>query len=212
MKKIIKSIITEIKNTAINTGRAIYKNWNYLLMEANIESEDIAQNTIDLLFKMVAALGASVVLGLTTYNIIATGGLAALLAQLMAYTCTGSDNIPCNFNTLLGGVGMALVLVTSIAIVTLRVIRDAENKIANSSIYDTEKEKDPVKYYNEEMADVLRFIIALGPEIECLRTLAIYKGINYSTLRRWVYQFQSDGYVRVHSNGKGAPVRIEVLG
>jgi len=40
------------------------------------------------------------------------------------------------------------------------------------------------------------------------RSLANYKGIPYSTLRRWVEKYEADGYVKIENNGKGKPVEV----
>jgi Na+-transporting methylmalonyl-CoA/oxaloacetate decarboxylase gamma subunit len=152
---------------------------------------------------MIAFMVFSVLFGGLTFKIIAVGGIEAVLADLMASTCTNNTAIPCDYQALLGAAGMALVIVTSWFIYFIRVIGSAEEE------FNTE-DKEPSRAYNDDMADILADIQNLGG-VENLKALAEWKGIPYTTLRRYVKRFEIDGYVMVISNGKGSPVVVEVL-
>lgn len=195
MSKDKRTILQEIKERIISAGPAT--------------GQDIIKTIVDLgelLLTLIIYLTASVLIGGIVYKILAVGGIEAVIAQLMAATCVNSAGIPCDYNALLAGVGLSLVILTAAAIAIMR----ETLKIEKVPFYDDlDPDPGPCKNYNSEMISVLRTIQKLGG-VENLHGLAAWKGIPYTSMRRYVDQFQQDGYVKVNSNGKGAPVRIDL--
>jgi len=156
--------------------------------------------------KLVAvALVISVFMGLIVFKILAVGGLAVVFADLMASTCVNTG-VACEYNSLMGALGFALVFLTSLVISFVKSILHIENitKVEFDVI-----DNEPCRSYNEDMVKTLTTIQSLGG-IENLMALANFKGIHYTTLRRYVDKFEEDGYVTVHSNGKGKPVEVRL--
>lgn len=147
----------------------------------------------------------SVFTGLIAFKILAVGGLAVVFADLMASTCVNTA-VACEYNSLMGGLGFSLVFLTSFVIAFAKLIIYLEDvdRIEYEVIED-----EPCRSYNEDMVKTLKTIQSLGG-IENLMALANFKGIHYTTLRRYVEKFEEDGYVTVHSNGKGKPVEVRL--
>lgn len=153
------------------------------------------------------AIMSSTFLGLIVFKIMAEGGLSAILAELMASTCINSDNIPCEFNSLLGGIGLSLMVVTTFFITTMKLIT------RETVLFDVDFDKDneePCRNYNSAQVETLRIIQALGGAKNLMK-LANYRDTPYTTMRNYVDQFERDGYVKIHSEGKGSQIEIEVL-
>lgn len=168
----------------------------------------VALDLATLLVTLAVYAVASVALGLIVFKILAVGGIEALIAELMATTCINSAGIPCDFNTLYAGIGLTLVVLTGLAVAVLR----ETVKMERVPFQDVQDDPGPSRVYNDEMIKVLRYIQALGgvEDIQGLKGLGDWLGIPYTSMRRYVEQYQRDGYVTIHNNGKGAPVRIQL--
>ena len=154
------------------------------------------------------AILSSTFLGLAVYKIMAMGGLSYLIADLMASTCS-STGIPCEFNSLLGGVGLTLVLLTSFLIATVRIIvseERQENIFYKNEIVDVA----PCMSYNAKQVELLRLIQAMNG-INNLRKFANLIDLPYTTAQNYVKQFERDGYVSINSNGQGSRLEIQVV-
>lgn len=173
-------------------------------------AEDIKYLTTSIasLFAWLISLQVTaVIVALAGYQIMAAGGVEAVIAQLMAATCANNPNIPCEFNVLLGGVALALIILSSLAVtVNAAIIYISEN----TDSAEMAIEQQPSSCYNEEMVRLLRTIQDLRT-VENLKGLADWKGMALTTARRYCEQFERDGYIKIYSNGKGSPVRIETL-
>jgi hypothetical protein len=168
--------------------------------------EDIKYVAVDsgVLFVTLAAyLTAAVLLALVVYGVMAAGGIAGILAQLMAVSCI--NGITCEFDALMGGAGLSLVLITG---ATIAIIRETA-KIERVPFQDNEN-TEPCRFYSDEMNKALETIQRLGG-VENLHSLANFKGIPYTTMRRYVEKFETDGYVKVINNGKGKPVEVNLI-
>jgi len=154
------------------------------------------------------AIVMSVFLGLIIFKILAVGGLSAVLADLMYSTCV-STNIPCDFNTLLGGVGLSLMVVTTFFITTMKMVV-RENVIFQDELIDMEDDKEPCRNYNTKQIEMLRLIQSLKGT-KNLRKFSAFADIPYMTARNYMDLFERDGYIKVHSNGQGSQVEIEVI-
>ena len=189
------NILKNIKDRLIKAGPAT--------------GQDIIETTLSLaslFLTLVIYLVASVLIGFVVYKILAVGGIEAVLAQLMAAACVNNSGVPCDFNTLLAGTGLTLVILAGAAIAIMR----ETLKIENVPFYDDlTQDLGPCKNYNSEMTEVLNTIQKLGG-VENLHGLAAWKGIPYTTMRNYITTFENDGYVKVNSTGKGAPVRIDL--
>jgi len=152
------------------------------------------------------AIVMSVFLGLIIFKIMAVGGLSAVLADLMYSTCV-STNIPCDFNTLLGGIGLSLMVVTTFFITTIKLVV-RENVIFQDEMYEDEKE--PCRNYNGKQIEVLRLIQSMNGT-KNLSKFATFTEIPYMTIRNYMDLFERDGYIKQYSNGKGSQVEIEVV-
>lgn len=146
----------------------------------------------------------STFLGLIVYKIMAVGGIPAIFAELMASACLNNPVVPCEVNTLLGGVALTLVVLTGFSLALIRLTAYFE-KVPFTYV----GEDEPCKHYNAKQIKVLRTLQALGGE-KNLRKFANYQEIPYSTLRNYLDQFERDGYITVRSNGKGAPIHIDI--
>ena len=153
------------------------------------------------------ALVVSVFAGLAVFKIMAVGGLAFVFADLMVFTCT-TTGIPCEINTLMGGIGLALVVLTSLVIATARIVT-SDQSFFNGPEYEY-LDGEPSRVYNDQQVYFLRFIQALGG-LKNLRKYANVLDIPYTTAKNHVDQFERDGYVKIHSNGQGSQLDIEVL-
>ena len=128
----------------------------------------------------------------------------------MVSACTNSAAVPCEFNTLLGGIGLSLVFVTGFFIAFMRLVGILRNGENNEILHFMEAEIEPSKSYNDELALLLKDIQGLG-YIDNLLGYAQWKNIPYTTMRRRVEQLEKDGYVKIHSNGKGTPVEVRKI-
>lgn len=153
------------------------------------------------------AIMISSFLGLIIFKIMALGGLSAILADLMASTCINSNTIPCDFDSLLGGIGLSLMVITTFFITTMKLITREHVMFADEIGLD---ENEPCRNYNSAQVETLRVIRALNGE-KNLRKFATYMEIPYSTARNYMEIFERDGYIKIHSNGKGTQVEIEVI-
>lgn len=154
------------------------------------------------------AIIISVFMGLIVFKILAVGGLAAMFADLMASTCINTG-VPCEYNALMGGLGFALVFLTSFAIAFIKLFMFFEKIIDIDEIEFEVLEDEPCRRYNEDMVKALTTIQNLGGH-ENLRSLSVFMKIHYTTLRRYVDKFEEDGYVTIHSDGKGKPVEVRL--
>ena len=178
------------------------------ISQAGRDAEYLAENLVDTLVMLVTFAAGSVIFGLITFKIIAVGGIEAVLAELMASTCATNAAVPCDFQTLLAGIGLALVVTTSLFISVVKSLVLADNNfMADPPVKEVD---NPCQFYNNDMSDLLVEIRKLGG-VENLHSLAQWKGLSYSTLRRYVLRFEKDGYVKVKSNGKGKPVIVELV-
>ena len=153
------------------------------------------------------AIMASTFLGLIVFQIIALGGLSGVLANLMASTCINSTNIPCDFNTLLGGIGLSLMVVTTFFITTMKLVT-REHVMFMEEIKGDEDE--PCRNYNSTQVETLRIVQAMNGT-KNLRKFATYMETAYSTARNYMELFERDGYIKIHSSGKGTQIEIEVI-
>ena len=174
-------------------------------------SKDIKTVIMDmasLFVTLIIYLTASVLIGLVVFNIIVVGGIEAVLAQLMANTCAANAAVPCDFTTLLAGIGLSLVILTALAIAIFR----QAAKIEDVPFYAVEPTNGASRNYNEDQVKVLRYIQALGgvDDIKNLRGLGDWIGIPYTSMRRYVDRYQADGYITVQNNGQGAPMEIRL--
>ena len=144
----------------------------------------------------------STFLGLIVLKIMVVGGISAVLADLMASTCT-TTGIPCDFNLLLGGIGLSLVVITTFFITTI--------KLTQFQI-DFAMDGDPLPYenYNEQQLTALKVIQAVDGKPSYNR-IANFLDIPYTTFRGYMDRFEKDGYVKTQRNGQGTPVQIDVL-
>ncbi len=191
LKAMLNNIGKKIKAAGPATGRDI---------------QHVTINAGKLLVTLAGYLVAAVGLGLIVFRIIATGGITALLAQLMATSCVNSAAIPCDFNTLLAGIGLAIVILTGLAIAIMRQAIELERVEFTDTIESTE----PSRSYNAEMAKLLRDIRGLRV-IDGIKGLADLRGMAVTTARRHCEQFEKDGYIVIYSNGKGSATRIEAI-
>lgn len=152
------------------------------------------------------AIIMSVFLGLIIFKILVVGGLSAVLADLMYSTCV-STNIPCDFNTLLGGIGLSLMVVTTFFITTMKLVV-RENVLFQEEMIEDDQE--PCRFYNEKQVEVLRLIQAMKGT-KNLSKFSTFTEIPYMTIRNYMDQYEKDGYIKQHSNGKGTQVEIEVI-
>lgn len=159
----------------------------------------------NLFLTLVIYLVASVLIGFVAFKVLAVGGIEAIMAQLMAVTCVNNPGIPCDYNTLIGGIGLSLIILTGVAIAIVR----ETIKIEKVPFRDAEDITGRLTY-TKEMNNTLRTIQKLGGA-ENLKGLADWKGIPYTTIRRYVEQFEKDGYITIHSSGKGAPLEIRLV-
>lgn len=173
--------------------------------EIELMAEPFVVNMAEWIKVVFVSLVISVFMGLIVFKILAVGGLAVVFADLMASTCVNSG-IACEYNSLMGALGFALVFLTSLFISFAKSILYFDNITkVDFEILDNE----PCRSYNEDMVKTLTTIQSLGG-IENLLALANFKGIHYTTLRRYVDKFEEDGYVTIHSNGKGKPVEVRL--
>lgn len=195
----------------MTTDKTVFESIKDRIREAGPEtSRDIKYVALDLATLLVTLMVYTVAaasIGALVYKILAVGGIEAVLAQLMAATCINRAGIPCDFNTLLAGVGLTLVILTGLAVAVLR----ETVKMENVSFQDL-ADAGPCRAYTEEMSKVLRYVQALGgvDTIEGLKGLGNWLGIPYTTMRRYMEQFKKDGYITIESNGRGAPVQIRL--
>jgi len=152
------------------------------------------------------AIISSVFLGLIIFKIFAVGGLSAVLADLMYATCT-STGIPCEVNLLLGGVGLSLMVITTFFITTMQLITREHVMFSDEIELDRD---EPCRYYNDKQSEILRIIQAMKGTTN-LRKFSTYMETPYTTTRNYMDQFERDGYIKIHSNGKGTQVEIEVI-
>ncbi len=147
-------------------------------------------------------LVTSVLLGLTVYYILAQpAGLAGVFGRAMAVTCVNTGY--CDYQSLLGAVGLSLVILTSFTTYFILTLKAGEDS-------DWEDEKAIPRHYVGRQKEMLEKIIGLK-RVESLSGLSNFTGISYSTLYGWCEQFEEDGLVRVIRNGKGSPLVIESL-
>lgn len=144
-------------------------------------------------------------LGLIIFKIMAVGGLSAVIADLMASTCVNSTSIPCDFNVLMGGIGLSLMVVTTFFITTMKLI-----SVENVMFQVDKINNEPCRNYNSAQVETLRIIQAMNGTTN-LRKFATYMQTPYSTARNYMDQFERDGYIKIHSNGQGTQIEIEVL-
>lgn len=155
---------------------------------------------------VLVAILISSILGLIAFQIMASGGLPALFANIMASACM-TTGIPCDYGVTIGVVALSLILITSFVVAFVRIIN---RDVANFELSVDLDEKQPSRYYNEKQVEVLRFIQALNGT-ENLSRIANLLNVPYTTARNYVELFERDGYVKIVSNGKGSPVEIEVI-
>ena len=190
---------------------------NIKKVPGEIKYKDIEETGKDIgyfaydLAEWVAIAGVAIIsstfLGLIVYKIMAVGGIPAIFAELMASACLDNPAVPCEFNTLMGGVGLAVVVLTAFTIALIRMVNKFET-VPFDYFFDNQDE--PCRHYNEKQVKVLRVIQALGGEQNLLK-FANYQDIPYTTMRNYMEQFEKDGYIAIHSNGKGAPLSIELI-
>jgi len=152
------------------------------------------------------AIIASTFLGLAVYKILAMGGLSYLIADLMVSTCSATG-IPCEYNMLLGGVGLTFVLLTSFLIATVRIIGTDEHP---DMIFHEMDNPEPCEVYNSKQVELLRLIQAMNG-VNNLRKYANLIDLPYTTAQNYVKQFERDGYITIKSNGQGSQLEIEVV-
>lgn len=191
-KNVLKNLIERMKTAGPETTKDI---------------KYVAVDLASLFLTLFVYLTASVMIGMIVFKIILVGGIEAVLAQMMAVTCVNSPGIPCDFNVMLAGIGLSLVVLTGAAIAIMR----ETLKIEKVPFQDADNNRSGgCLSYNVEMVDVLSTVQKLGG-VENLNGLANWKGIPVTTMRRYVYQFQKDGYVTVHSKGKGSPLDVRLV-
>ena len=114
METIKDKLNSVLKNVAIRTREG--------LPETGQDLKTFVLDQGQLVIYLVAYLVMNTLLALIVFNIMAAGGLAGVFASLMAAACTNSDAIPCDFNLLLGSIGLALVILTGAAVAIWREI------------------------------------------------------------------------------------------
>jgi len=185
--------------------KKLFKNVNYSDIETGAKQfTSIAYDLADWVVIAGIAIISSVMLGLLVFKIMAVGGLSAVLAELMASTC--DPGVYCDFNIRMGGIGLALVVVTTFFVATIQLI----NYPRVSGLFDENKHTEPCKYYNEQQVEMLRTLQAMGGT-KNLRRFANLMDIPYTTARNHIGQFKRDGYIKIHTNGQGSQIEIEVL-
>lgn len=157
----------------------------------------------------IAAVGLflSVFIGLIVFKIMAVGGLAVIFGDLMANTCINLS-LPCDVNILMGGLGFSLVFLTTFFIIFSRLFFLFEN--IKTVTFEDDYIQEPSRVYSEEMVKVLRTIQGLGG-CENLLSLANFQGVPYTTMRNYINQYESDGYIAVSRNGQGSPITISLI-
>ena len=149
------------------------------------------------------AILMSTFLGLIVFKIMSVGGIPAVLADLMVSTCI-STGIPCEFNSLLGGVGLSLVVITTFFITTMRL------SLYQFKYMEMGDQDEKCHSYSEREKVALKVIQAVNGEMSYNRT-ANFLDIPYTTFRSYMDKFESDGYLVTERNGQGTPVKIDVL-
>lgn len=178
-----------------------------------IEWLDIDQDWKDLIWDInerfmegLAVLTISALMGLLSFSLLAQpDGIAGVLGRMMAKTCVETGY--CDYWTLLGAVGLAMVLLTSFTVYTMMVIRKEERNMGED---DSAKDQEIYEKYKGKQLEVLEEIRGLKV-VDSLSGYNAYKGLNYSTLYRWVQQFEKDGYVQIEGNGAGSPLKVKAL-
>lgn len=148
----------------------------------------------------IEAVVVSSMLAAVVYLIIRDGGIEALLARTMAAACLSNPSLDCEYQNVLGVLGMSLVLLTSIVIYSMRLFNDLFNQV------NIDKE-EMSRSYNDDMISLLTDIQRLQT-VENLKGLADWKGMAYTTVQRYIKTFEQDGYVTVVRNGKGSPTEV----
>ena len=166
----------------------------------------IAYDLADWVVVAGIAIMMSVFLGLIIFKILAVGGLSAVLADLMYSTCA-STNIPCEFNSLLGGIGLSLMVVTTFFITTIKLVVKENVLFREELISDFQ---EPCRNYNDKQIEFLRILQAMNGTTN-LRKFSTYMETPYTTTVNYIDLFERDGYIKKHSNGQGTQVNIEVL-
>ena len=146
------------------------------------------------------AILMSTFLGLIVLKIMAVGGIPAVLADLMASTCTGTG-IPCDFNLLLGGVGLSLVVITTFFITTMKLTQ------FQIDFAMEEENSNPCESYNDQQLTALKVIQAVDGQPSYNR-IANFLDIPYTTFRSYMDKFEADGYVKTQRNGQGSRFKL----
>jgi len=177
-------------------------------MEQNKENGILDKEWIDLIYdanvwyvEVITVLVASVVLGLSVYNILSyPGGLAGLFGNVLATTCINTGY--CDFQALLGVLGLSLVVLSSFTAYFILNLKAAEDKGWDEDMGEI------FRRYEGRQKEILEKIIGLR-YVESLSGLSTFTGISYSTLYGWCEQFEEDGLVKINRNGSGSPLLIE---
>jgi len=192
-----KNILKELKRRLIEAGPST--------------SQDIRREAIDalnLIPTLAAYLVTAVLTGLFAFKIIAAGGLAAVMANLMASACMNSVSVPCEFNSLLAGMALALTVTTSL----FYIIANETKRLDQIEFTDLNNGMDQPEYSSIEKNKVFKYLVALGgiDDIRNLSGLGAWIGVSYSTMYRYVKEFEKDGHIVITKNGSGIPMEIRI--
>jgi hypothetical protein len=173
----------------------IDQDWKDLIIDTNITFMEI-----------LAVIVTSALLGLMTFNLLSTpGGLPGVFASIMVQA--GQAVGTYDFQMLFAGLGLAMVLLTSFSAFTMMIIKEGVDRIGNDNNSSPVVKIPP---YPKEQYEALLFIQSMG-EVENLAKMIQWVNAPYQTLYRWVEEFEKDGFVKIHRNGKGSPLKIESL-
>lgn len=173
-----------------------------LSKELSYAAEDVGslgRNFVKWFFRAIEAVAVSAVLASVVYLIVLDGGIEAILARTMVAGCQSIPGMVCEFQPAYAVLAMSLVLLTSLVIYAMRLL--------TLTSIDIIQEKELCQSYNDDMISLLTDIQRLR-EVENLKGLADWKGMAYTTARRYVETFERDGYVEVERNGKGSPINV----
>lgn len=165
------------------------------------------QEWIDLIYdanvwfvEVITVIVVSTLLGLNVYYVLAQpAGLAGLFGRLMATTCVNTGY--CDFQSLMGALGLALVILSSFTAYFILRLKAAEDENWND-------EPEICPGYRGRQREIFEKIMGLGT-VESLSGFASFSGIPYSTLHGWCEKFEEDGFVEITRNGKGSAMIIK---
>lgn len=186
------NIITQVKNTWQNKPRPVIPEWLNIVI-----------NQAALWFYYI---GVTVVMSVIVYKVMQYGGLAGFIGTIMAYNCDPSE---CNFNSSISIVAIVIFTLTALFIYTVKAGTNTLNKM---NYHEIPAALTAPTYQNTEKEKAYQYLVALGgiDNISNLKELAAWLDIPYTTLYRYVKEFELDGHIAIVSNGAGIPMEIRI--